>query len=258
MSRERGFTIIEVILFLAISGLLFAVAFAYMNNSIKSSRFSTSVNITESFIQRQYSRVQSNSTPKQNGTGGISCQGASFGLEASGILGQGNSGSCVLLGELLFFISNTQVEVYPIVGWGGAGDLTTAKPHAFIGRNSKTPSEIFISPWSSTLIMHYSKANVETTFNALAIIRDVKTESINLYYQENMPVPSASGGFSVVDISSQFKNRSALLCINSADHETLVGRIQFKSEASNNYSLSNITSAIMEPNNLFEGNINCA
>ncbi len=56
---DRGFTIIEVILFLAVTGALFAALMVGVNNGITQQRYSDSVNNYKALVQNQYTEVVS-------------------------------------------------------------------------------------------------------------------------------------------------------------------------------------------------------
>ncbi len=68
-STQRGFTIIEVILFLAISGLLLGVAIASVNANINNSRFNDAVRSTTSYLQGQYSEVAAGQSDRDESKG---------------------------------------------------------------------------------------------------------------------------------------------------------------------------------------------
>lgn len=94
-SDARGFTIIEVLLFLAISGLLLAVAIASVNLNIDNSRFNDAVRSTTSYLQKAYSEVSS----------GLSDRDASRGCDASGNITSSPTAvgmtNCVIMGRFI-------------------------------------------------------------------------------------------------------------------------------------------------------------
>lgn len=110
--RSAGFTIIEVSLFLGISGLLFAGLLTGVGLSLQRQRYTDSVNSTHSFLQRQFNEVLNvvNTRP-----GGKSCAGGVIG-NASQPIGASN---CLVLGRVIEFApggDKTKLRVYTVVG----------------------------------------------------------------------------------------------------------------------------------------------
>ncbi|MFZ1812432.1 MAG: prepilin-type N-terminal cleavage/methylation domain-containing protein [Candidatus Saccharimonadales bacterium] len=89
MGKGKGFTVIEVMIFLTISGLLLIMAFVGAGGMARQARFSDSVNSFQSLILKQYEEVLSgvNTRAAADGCGGVS---ASPG-----------SGGCILLGKVI-------------------------------------------------------------------------------------------------------------------------------------------------------------
>ncbi len=91
MNRD-GFTIIEVMIFLAISGLMLAMALIGSGNLAKQARFSDTINGLHSTMQKQYEDVANGVNTRTSGVSG--CGG---GPSIPG------SDSCLLLGKVLSF-----------------------------------------------------------------------------------------------------------------------------------------------------------
>jgi type II secretory pathway pseudopilin PulG len=88
-SGQGGFTIIEVLMFLAISGALLALMIFAVYRMLDNSRFSDTINSATSFVQTQYEEARSGVRPDEAGICG------------SGV-GNGRS-SCLLLGKAIVF-----------------------------------------------------------------------------------------------------------------------------------------------------------
>src|SRR3982751_6935386 len=97
---ERGFTVVEVTLFLAITGLLFLIAITGTSNTIRSVRFSDSGRSVNAFVQQQYDDIING---LNNRTGAEACAG---GVVSAGSEPAGTS-SCLLLGKLVVFQINS-------------------------------------------------------------------------------------------------------------------------------------------------------
>lgn len=92
-----GFTIIEVLFFLAISAALLVVAFAGVSTTISNLRFRDSVTGLQSSLQNQYDRILN----------GVNTRGPSPVCGASTSTNPGQS-NCLLLGKLITFSPNTR------------------------------------------------------------------------------------------------------------------------------------------------------
>ena len=118
---QAGFTLIEVLLFLAITGLLFLIGFWGTSTQLRNVRFSDSMHSLESYLNTQHSLVASGANPRQITTtcsnpGGGPTTPPTFGSGGSGTTA-GNSVGCVLLGKLVVFTANGQsVKSYYVAG----------------------------------------------------------------------------------------------------------------------------------------------
>jgi len=116
MVRQSGFTIIEVLLFLAVSGLLFVIAVSSLNGTIRSSRLTDATNGLENFISQQYSDVRSGVSFRTDGE--VSCRVGGGPADAQL---PGASDDCVVVGRVLDFVSTdgssnpNTINVYTIV-----------------------------------------------------------------------------------------------------------------------------------------------
>lgn len=91
--KRDGFTIIEVMIFLAISGLMLAMAVIGSGNLARQARFSDSINSFHSTLQRQYEEVVNGVNTRQDSDAG--CVG--------GAPQQPGTDSCILLGKVISF-----------------------------------------------------------------------------------------------------------------------------------------------------------
>lgn len=115
--NKQGFTLLEVMLFFAVSGLLALVAFVGLGPRLRNVRFTDAVRSLESTTQRQLSDFQSGVNLRDSS---VSClEGGVTGITIDidpGAGGQsvGASEDCIINGRLAVFEEN-QVAFYPVV-----------------------------------------------------------------------------------------------------------------------------------------------
>lgn len=112
--RENGFTIIEVLFFLAISGGLVAALLATVGFTISRQRFTDSVVSTQSYVQSQYNETLN----VINDRSGTSCSQGNGNTTAvgSGTTPRGAS-ACVVLGKAIDVTpGSSRMTAYTVVG----------------------------------------------------------------------------------------------------------------------------------------------
>jgi type II secretory pathway pseudopilin PulG len=173
--RQNGFTIIEVLMFLAVSGLLLMGMLATLNGSINNSRFNDAVNSTTSFLQSQYGEV---TTGRNSRLTTLGCVNGVVNATPS-TAGMTN---CVIMGRLLAFsVGNSSITSSYIVGKdntavssGDTAAVVAATPVIAAGNTDETYS----IPWSTQI--NTMKSN-GVDVNYLAIIRSPVSERVLLY-----------------------------------------------------------------------------
>ncbi len=101
---DRGFTIVEVLMFLAVTGVLMMVAMLTIGGSRQKAEFSASVRDFNSAIQGIISEVRTGYFP--NKTTPVNCKVTDSALDMSSTsfdAGQGAHPECVFLGKVLYF-----------------------------------------------------------------------------------------------------------------------------------------------------------
>lgn len=132
--KQQGFTIIELILFLGITGALFAALMLGVNTSIYQQRYRDSVIAYKTLLERQYAEV---TYPRNERDNNWTCN------SESGVQQQSNGGQargtshCVLLGRYIQIKDNgAQIETGNVVGFQPAdstllnGDIATLSAYA--------------------------------------------------------------------------------------------------------------------------------
>ncbi len=133
-----GFTIVEVMIVLAVTGILFISAAALISGKQNQTEFDQAIRQVQSQIQQVINEVATGYYPNM---GNIKCNGGggSVVLSAGSGTGQGANAGCIFLGKALQFqVASTdpeQFNVFSIAGLqqGGSGgtestNLTEAKP----------------------------------------------------------------------------------------------------------------------------------
>ena len=118
---DRGFTIVEVLMFLAVTGVLMMVAMLTIGGSRQKAEFSASVRDFNSSIQGIISEVRTGYFP--NKTAQVNCSATASGIDLSATstpAGQGAHPECVFLGKVLHFGSTPTASVSIITVAGKA------------------------------------------------------------------------------------------------------------------------------------------
>ncbi len=146
--ENRGFTIIEVVLFLAISAALFVVAFRYTSNTVRVTQYNDVVKTFEAFLEQQYNRAQTGNVTSSislDTSNRVNCQNnSSYVLTTTPVTGtvtKGYSDSCLVLGVLIDLrydaVSGLQdATVFPVLGY--AGGITSGTDETVL--NSAQPT----------------------------------------------------------------------------------------------------------------------
>lgn len=151
-TNQRGFTIIEVLLFLSISGLMFVALMAGVSTNINQQRYRDSVNSLGSTLQQQYNEV---THTRNDRDGNWRC---SAGLvEQSFTEGEARgTSSCVLLGRYIRALDGgTRLEIGNVVGTepspGGSLQGDSAALRAYQPRLSSFEQTEYTPEWGVVL-----------------------------------------------------------------------------------------------------------
>lgn len=188
--NKQGFTLLEVSLFFAVSGLLALVAFAGLAPRLRNVRFTDAVRTLESTTQRQLSDFQSGVNLR---TGDFRCsQSGTIPSVTTALPGQeaGTAADCIINGRLAVFEEN-QVVFYPII--------SLRKPN---GQCTDSPSYGKIFCHSPQIMAYDATRKVSEYRNgatriapesnqAIAYIQDPQgTQTKLLHYTSTLPIGS--------------------------------------------------------------------
>lgn len=205
---SRGFTVIEVVLFLGITGLLAMMTFIGTGSSINVQRYRDSVMSLKSFLQQQYSDVAN--IENYHGSSDSACSGITA-------ASRGQS-DCVILGRYIANNGLNGLVVKNVVGIDNSIDASNIKDslHNFNTSLSSVSSSDgdYKLTWGAEL-NKVSGPNFTTNF-AVLIIRSPLSGAITTFISQENPSPSSNtlNPLEIVDISGSLTT-PLKLCINS-------------------------------------------
>ena len=285
MGRQDGFTIIEIILFMAISAALFVVAASYMSGTIRDVRFQDATKSIESFVEKHYTEVQTNAIGRPELPAGVglecSVDAATRSYTVFNVTGanSGSSNTCIVLGAALHFRTD-HIDVYPVIGTdkglpAESNPLASARPTIYDGNASGIPvtggpSLAYTLPWQS----YWSDPSIDTPgiymngaltrFNTLTILRAPDSETISTYviepaYDASGKIVGARNGLHSAITTFTRINQQALLCLKTDSSGNMRGAIILDGAggSSNNFSISGISSRILPANEIILGGMSC-
>ena len=205
MNSKRGFTLIEVSLFLAITGLIFLGVTVGVSNSIAQQRNNDAVQSFAEFLRKVYSDV----TNVQNNIGGGKTEKAIYGKLA------------------VFRDGGRKIELYNVIGNIGSvshndtlESLKSLKVNIFDCDSSGCSKmagivEMFTSKWSSRI----EQVALDKPYaGALLIVRNPKSGSVFTYVSDDVNIEIGADGVGAQDFLTKeiekFKIKEANFCIN--------------------------------------------
>lgn len=150
--HKRGFTIIEAMLFLSISGILFVGLMVGISTNINSQRYRDSVASFAGVLQQQYSEVTNTRNDRGN----------TWRCEASMAIPDAEAGQprgateCVLLGKYIRSVdSATKVEIGNVIGSEPSGNMVidsdSAALVAYAPKASSFDQTVYEPEWGALL-----------------------------------------------------------------------------------------------------------
>ena len=202
--NKQGFTIIEVMLFLAISGALTVAVLVGAGASISQQRYRDSVNSLSHFLQQQYSEA---TIVRNDRDTNWTCNGA-LGVVAAPVGGDSRGATdCVVLGKYIS-LADKKVTVQTVVGRAGVPsgtDDVTALQNANAILSDIDRQEYTID-WSASM----RDINKTPTATTVLIVRSPTTGGIRTFINEagaNRPLAET--------ITTAFLKAGTHICVNS-------------------------------------------
>lgn len=222
LQHQRGFTVIEVTLFLGITALLFVIAVLGTGNTIRSIRFSDSGRSLAAFVQRQYDDIINGLNTR---LGNESCTAGVVNTGANQTPGTSN---CLLMGRLLVFrVNNPTVLQYNVVGTAPASVnysqsdtqlISAFNPQAITNSGVVT----YDIPWQAFL-SGSKRLDDNQAVTALLLIRSPKSSRVVSYtYKAASPVVS---DLSSVVNSAANVGKTTNFCLKNADNFGLPAKL---------------------------------
>lgn len=182
-SSERGFTIVETVLFLAITGALFASLMIGVNLAITQQRYLEGVRSYKSLLQDQYSAAM-NIVNDQDGSGTMPCP--TIPSTARGM------SDCVILGRAIHIVNaGTEVETSSIIGTDtNINSSDTADVTAVKNYNPKIASfdkEITEIDWGLSLKMTAASGPSRDSQAVILIMRSPVSGLPMIFTADSMP-----------------------------------------------------------------------
>ncbi len=222
-ARMAGYTVIEVSLFLAISGLLFMIAIIGTGNVMRSIRFSDTGRSTHAFVQQQYDEILNGVNPRDSQQ---ICN--SSGVQAiTDPVATGNqpgASGCLLLGKLLRLEQGSEhIDSYYVVATripnlSIAPDSTLSDEELIRSVNpyivKETRSEYTI-PWGATL--NGSRRSDGVVSNTYILLRSPRSSRLVSYNMNIQSANFASTTFLSSVLTSAAAEKATNYCIETVE-----------------------------------------
>jgi type II secretory pathway pseudopilin PulG len=212
---QTGFTVIEVMLFLAVTGMLAVGILVGSGVTIGQQRYRDSVNSVKSYIQQQYNAVTNTINGRSKGW---SCDSAGNVSEAFSGQARGTS-DCVVLGRIIIVDpAGTKLTSSNVIGYrtpgapAGSSDIDEIKLYRLT--SSPIEPEIEEVPWGAQIVK--PKTTIPQPFSVL-IVRSPLSGSILTFTAEGVQ-PNLNNLVNITNVSNVGN-----LCLN-ADIGTFVGK----------------------------------
>ncbi|NCU40525.1 hypothetical protein EOL73_02080 [Candidatus Saccharibacteria bacterium] len=265
--KAHGFTVIEVMIFLSISGLLIMIAFMGTSSSISRTRFTDAMRTTQAFMQQQYSDVQN----------GLNLRTETFSTDSCGvgINVDPGTGDCLIVGKLVTFdpSSGNQIVVYPVISDVDPVVDSSMNEAQVLGaynlRIAQNSKQYFDLPWQIKIIRSCDKSKIDTItndkilgdcdgaiFDSYLILRSPRSGAIETYIFDEgwnlvkgpslQLVSLPSSGY--IDYSNLAEYRSSgNICFESPDLGSIYGGIQVGGRSSVGQLGNTMTSDMDKP-----------
>lgn len=178
--QPHGYTIVEVLIFMVITGVLLASALLVFRGQQQRTQFTQGVRETESRLRTVINEVSSGYYPNNN-TFRCYVSGGSIAIDGASPNQQGANTGCVFLGKAVRFSQGSDYKVYTVVGLQRSDgqevtNIASADPTAiarFEGDALTVPdiTENFSMPWGvAATRVYFEKDGVKTDIGGLGLI----------------------------------------------------------------------------------------
>ncbi|MFI5275444.1 MAG: type II secretion system protein [Candidatus Saccharimonadales bacterium] len=213
--KQRGFTIVEVLIVLAVTSAMFVMAAYAINGKQNQAEFQQAVNDIRSSIQQEIDQVAAGNYAD---TGNFTCNG-SVGIVTilPGVNKQGSNTGCIYLGKVLqFAVKNTNPEQYISYSIAGLqdnnGSLTAALPQAIAPGATKFTND---PNASVTHELHDGLHVVSMTYNGNNVGAVAFISSLGQYSGGSLL--SGSQTISLIPIVGSSRNATSASAVDAID-----------------------------------------
>lgn len=238
MKNRGGFTIVETLITLAVSSIIFVTIMAVFSGRQGRVEFSQGIRDIEAYIQDIGNDVRNGYYPTINQKCGIESGSLKF-YEVTNPADykQGTSGSCVFAGKVMFFNgADGKITAYSIAGDKSATSLSSLK-QTVMGVNATETAEDYQIPASIKLI----KSNEYNINLMMGLFFDVSSSSSSSSTSIK-PYIIKVGGSDIAAVNSGVKN--AFISGNSTEISPDGIKLCFKSGSSNQYATITVSKSI--------------
>lgn len=232
MSKKgfSGFTIIETMLFLAVTAVLVVGILAGTGTTINNQRYKDSVYSLQSYLQKQLSEVVNASNDSEGGYQKYECNSsADISKTSSGTISKGQS-DCLILGKLITVTPTTgvgtnQIISRTVVGRPNSTPASSSDTDVFksykirVTREGVVPSDKYEIEWSNVLKSASSSGTGADSRLSILIMKSPASGIIRTYIDLTKAVGEGadlvSGPDKLVD-GSNLQNE-AVLCVKPAN-----------------------------------------
>lgn len=195
-----GFTIIEVMLVLAISSLLAMGVVIGFSGSLNTQRYRDTVSSLQSLIQKQFSDV--NSISNNNSTLDCIVSNSNPVLTNHGVYEFNGISGCVMLGKLITTTNGSKISTYNVIGADTSGLSFSGDVDALSKSNiildldnlDLNNDESYNLEWGASL----KKTTGETAVFSVLIVRSPASGAIRTFINPGVGIdPSANSGYDV-------------------------------------------------------------
>jgi len=179
-NRQAGFTIVEISLFMAITGLLLMIALIGTGNTIRTFRFTDTSWSLEAFAQKQYDDIVNG---LNNRSDSISCNAGVITTTTGQTVGSSN---CLLMGKLLVFRqASSIVNIYNVIGSEPTAVDYSQSDNTLIAAFTPTTvtataTSTYNLPWGARM-SGFKRTSDNVAANGLLLIRSPKSSRIVSY-----------------------------------------------------------------------------
>jgi type II secretory pathway pseudopilin PulG len=183
--KNGGFTIIEVILFLGITGLLALTLLGGWTTMINTQRYKDSVKTVQSFLQTQYNLVYNVENAEQPDGGPYCDVNASDEPQFVTTESPRGQSDCIQMGRLIHISGGVDIRAYAIVGADMPNSASTdaaeiIRRNPIIVENELQISENELTvPWQAEVVNRRDIGGIQNV--ALAIVRSPLSGSVHTY-----------------------------------------------------------------------------